>query len=169
MPKMTAAEVDAFFSEPGVLMRIATVRDDGSPLVTPIWFIVEEGVLYFTPRKESEWFACLRRDPRVALCIDESALPYRKVIVEGRAELLFDLGEDDEWRDRYLRIAERYTPREAAAAYVRNTDDQPRGLYGVELAKAKVTNWRMPVEGESATGIWHNRYYGADTRYGSTS
>ncbi len=48
-------------------MRIAVVRADGSPLVTPLWFIHEDDAIYFTPRAHSEWYGCLKRDPRVAL------------------------------------------------------------------------------------------------------
>ena len=141
------------------------MRADGSPLVTPIWFLHEDGAIWFTPRAASEWFACLRRDPRVALCIDEQPLPYRKVIVEGRAELVHDVGEDDLWRDRYRRIAGRYVPADAAEAYVQNTIDQPRGLYRLRLADAQVRNWRMPRDGEPGEGIWHDRYYGPGTRF----
>ena len=67
MPKLTQCERDAFLGEPGVLMRIAVVREDGSPLVTPIWFIFEDEAIYFTPREKSEWFTYLRRDSRVSL------------------------------------------------------------------------------------------------------
>lgn len=164
MPVMTDGERDTFLGEPGVLMRIAVVRGDGSPLVTPIWFLYEDGAIYFTPRAQSEWFRCLRRDPRVALCIDEQPLPYRKVLLEGRAELVHDLGEDDAWRDRYRRIAQRYVPPEAAEDYIRNTIDQPRGLFRLPLADARVKTWRMPVDGEGQDGIWHQRYYGPGTR-----
>ncbi len=159
MPKLTDTEMQAFLDEPGVLMRIAVVRADGSPLVTPIWFLFDDGAIHFTPRRHSEWFACLRRDSRVALCIDEQALPYRKVLVEGRAELLHDIGQDDAWRDLYRRIAERYVPAGAAAAYIRNTIEQPRGLYRLALGAARVTSWRMPLEHEPGEGIWHHRYY----------
>ena len=165
MPKLTAGEQSAFLREPGVLMRVAVVRDDGSPLVTPIWFIYEDDSIYFTPREKSVWFACLRRDPRVALCIDEQALPYRKVIVEGSAELVYDVGSDDAWRDQYRRIAKRYVDEEGAEAYVQNTIDQPRGLYRVALSTAKVSSWRMPVEGEDGMGIWHDRYYVPGTQF----
>ena len=165
MPKLTDQERDAFLNEPGVLMRIAVVREDGSPLVTPIWFIYEDGAIFFTPRDKSEWFACLRRDPRVALCIDEQPLPYRKVLVEGQAALVHDVGADDVWRDQYRRIAERYVNREGAEAYVQNTIDQPRGLYRVALADAKVSTWRMPLEGEDGMGIWHDRYYVPGTQF----
>ncbi|MDE0692805.1 MAG: pyridoxamine 5'-phosphate oxidase family protein [Gammaproteobacteria bacterium] len=169
MPRLTARERDAFLSERGVLMRIATVREDGSPLVTPIWFIYEEGAIWFTPRAASEWFACLRKDPRVALCIDEEASPYRKVVIEGTAELRHDLGADDLWRDRYRRIAKRYVNEEGAEAYIQNTIDQERGLYLVPLAGSKVRTWRMPVQGESPTGIWARRYYAPGTRYARES
>lgn len=166
MPQLSEAETQAFLDEPGVLMRIAVVRADGSPLVTPIWFLHEQDAIYFTPRKRSEWFACLRRDARVALCIDEQNLPYRKVLAEGRAELVHDIGEDDAWRERYRRIARRYVPLQAADAYIGNTINQPRGLYRLPLAGARVKTWRMPVEGEAGEGIWHHRYYeeGAEFR-----
>lgn len=159
MPVLNSAEQDAFLQEPGVVMRIAVVRSDGSPLVTPIWFLAENGAIYFTPRQRSEWFDCLRRDPRVALCIDEQALPYRKVVVEGTAELVHDVGRDDVWRDLYRRIAMRYVPAAGAEAYVQNTINEPRGLYRVALATAKVRTWRMPISGERQEGIWHRRYY----------
>ena len=172
MPQLSRAERNAFLSEPGVLMRVAVVRADGSPLVTPIWFLFEadtEGeFIYFTPREKSEWFACLRRDPRVALCIDEQPLPYRKVIAEGKAELVHDVGEDDLWRDRYRRIAKRYVPEDAAEDYVQNTIEQPRGLYRLNLNDARVKTWRMPLEGERQEGIWHDRYYRPGT-WGSRS
>ena len=146
-------------------MRIAVVREDCSPLVTPIWFVYEDGAIYFTPREKSEWFACLRRDPRVALCIDEQPLPYRKVLIEGEAQLVHDVGEDDAWRNQYRRIAERYVDPAGAEAYVQNTIEQPRGLYRVALADAKVSSWRMPVEGEDGMGIWDDRYYVPGTKF----
>jgi len=140
-------------------MRVSVVKKDGSPLVTPIWFIFEDAAIYFTPREKSEWFGCLRRDPRIALCIDEQPLPYRKVIIEGVAELVHDIGEDDAWRDQYRRIAGRYVDEQGAEAYVQNTIDQPRGLFRVPLEGSKVTSWRMPLDSEDGMGIWHDRYY----------
>jgi hypothetical protein len=81
------------------------------------------------------------------------------VSIEGRAELAHDLGQDDVWRERYRRIARRYVPPEGADAYIHNTIDQPRALFRVPLATSTVTTWRMPVDGEDGTGIWHKRYY----------
>ena len=168
MPKLTTQEQTSFLETPGILMRISCVRPDGSPLVTPIWFVLHEGSICFTPRAQSEWFGCLRSDPRVALCIDEQDLPYRKVIVEGTAELVHDLGEDDLWRDLYRSIAQRYVPGDAAEAYVQNTIDQARALYRLPLDKSVLKSWRMPVKGEPETGIWHQRYYASGTKFSET-
>ncbi|MCR9277764.1 MAG: pyridoxamine 5'-phosphate oxidase family protein [Pseudomonadaceae bacterium] len=165
MPTLSSSERDAFLTEPGVLMRVSVVREDGSPLVTPIWFAFEDGAIYFTPREKSEWFRCLQRDPRVALCIDEQPLPYRKVIAEGSAELVHDVGVDDEWRDLYLRIATRYVGEQGANQYVTDTIDQPRALFRLPLEQARVKTWRMPVEGEAPEGIWHDRYYVPGTAF----
>lgn len=165
MPRLTTEEQNEFLATPGILMRIACVRPDGSPLVTPIWFIHHDGAICFTPRAQSEWFACLKHDPRVSLCIDEQDLPYRKVIAEGAAELVHDLGNDDAWRDLYRDIAKRYVPPDAAEAYVHNTIDQERALYRLPLDAATVKSWRMPIEGEDQTGIWHQRYYAAGTKF----
>lgn len=164
MPKLKPSERDQFLAEPGMMMTIATVDSDGAPLVTPIWFVHEEDRIWFTPRQHSEWLKHLRNDSRVALCIDEQVMPYRKVVVRGRAEIVHDVGNDDAWRDRYRRIAGRYIPADDANAYVDGTDDQPRALCAVELAAAEVRSWRMPVAGEAYDGIWAKRYWTEDAK-----
>ena len=94
MPAMTRSERDAFLAEPGVILHLATLRADGSPRLALMWFIHEEGAIWFTPRAQSQWLDDLRRDTRCALVIDEQPLPYRKVSPDGRAELAFELGVD---------------------------------------------------------------------------
>ena len=168
MPKLKDNERDAFLAEPGVIMNIATVDADGSPLVTPIWYIHEEGRIWFTPRQHSEWLKHIRNDNRIALSIDETAVPYRKVVVRGQANIDHEIGEDDSWRDRYRRIAERYIPVDDANAYVDGTDDQPRALCSIELSGAEVRSWRMPVGDEPYNGIWAKRYWTDNAKVNET-
>ena len=104
-------------------MRIAVVRADGSPLVTPMWFIYEDDAIYFTPRAHSEWYGCLKRDPRVALSYRRTAAAVSQGRRRRPAELIHDLGADALWRERYRRIAQRYVPPEAAEAYIADTID----------------------------------------------
>ncbi|MEM7540758.1 MAG: pyridoxamine 5'-phosphate oxidase family protein [Pseudomonadota bacterium] len=164
MPKMNNEERDSFLAEPGTIMNIATVDTDGAPLVTPIWYIHEEGKIWFTPRQHSEWLKHIRNDPRVALSIDEQDLPYRKVVVRGTATVTNEVGDDDAWRDRYRRIAQRYLPADDAQGYVDGTDDQPRALCAVTLDGANVRTWRMPLEDEEYQGIWAKRYWTNDAK-----
>lgn len=164
MPPLSITERAAFLAERGILCRIATIQPSGAPHVTPVWFIHEDGQIYVTPRAESSWLANLRRDPRVAITIDEEAGPYRKVTVEGVARFEHETGEDETWRDRYRRIAKRYVEETGAEAYIQATIDQPRALIAVPFSGSKVRTWRMPVAGEPYQGIWHSRYYAPGTK-----
>ena len=161
MPQMTVAEVEAFLDEPGHLLRIATIDDDGTPRCVPIWFIRQHHQIVFTPRARSVFYANIRRDARAGLSVDEEPLPYRKLSVQGSVTTLYEPGQDDEWRDLYRRIAYRYVDEEAADAYVDTTIDQPRALLALPYtgAEVKVSTWRMPLGQEDPAGIWHARYY----------
>ena len=159
VPALTDDELAAFLAEPGHPVRIATVDGDGAPRVVPAWFMHRGGRIWFTPRERSAWLDDLRRDPRVALTIDEDPLPYRKVAIRGTAELAYDLGADDEWRDLYHDLSARYVGDEGATAYLRDTWDEPRALLAVSMAEAEVRTWRMPVGDEDRKGIWAGRYW----------
>ena len=166
MPKLTESELQTFLEEPGHLARIATLDPDGMPRVLPLWFILDNNRICFTPRSPAIIWKNLLRDPRLAISIDEDPLPYRKVTVQGVVEVLHQPGNDDAWRSLYRSIAKRYTAPEAADAYVDGTDDQPRALCAISLSAptTKVSTWRMPLPGENPTGIWHPRYFGEGTK-----
>ena len=165
MPKLSDSERFDFLNEQGVLMRIAVVQSDGAPMVTPIWFLHREGELLFTPRIKSSWYHALQLDPRVSLCIDEEALPYRKILVQGQAQCLFEVGCDADWRSLYLEMATKYVGPRGAEKYVADTLEQPRTLYRVLLSESKMTSWRMPLSGEPSMGIWAKKYYQPGTEF----
>jgi PPOX class probable F420-dependent enzyme len=169
MPKLTDQEMMDFLAERSHLARIATVRADGSPSVVPVWFIFESGKVLITPRKHSAFLQNLRREPRVAITIDEEAGRYRKVLFEGKAEILFEPGDDRKWDDVYRRIACRYVDEASADYYLTETKDQPRALIGVDRANVRVTTWRMPTENEPYSGIWAQRYYDPGTKMAQTA
>ena len=160
MPKLTSAEIDEFLDEPGHLIRIGTVDASGMPRVVPLWFIRDGDDIVFTPRTASMVHVNLLRDPRVGYSIDDASAPYRKLTAQGTAVTRFLPGHDDEWRDLYRRIAERYVAPQGAAAYIGATIAEPRALYAEPLgAPSAVQSWRMPVTGEDGRGIWAERYY----------
>ena len=164
MPKLSVEERDAFLHERGHLARIATLQADGRPSVVPVWFVYEDGKIIITPRKHSAFWANIQKDPRVAIAIDEEAGLYRKVLVEGDAEVLYPVGHDDEWSDIYRNITLRYVDEPSGDYYLTETHDQPRALIGVPLASAKVMTWRMPDSDEPFSGIWATRFYDQGTK-----
>ena len=90
---MSADERRQFLLESTRTGKVATTRADGRPHVTPVWFTVDGDEILFTTHETSLKAKAIRRDPRVAMCVDDQTPPYSYVLVEGNAELSDDLGE----------------------------------------------------------------------------
>jgi PPOX class probable F420-dependent enzyme len=127
-------EVTAFLSEGTRTGKLAWTGADGRPLVTPVWFVVEDGCVVFNTGKDTAKGRALARDPRAALCVDLEAPPYGFVQVQGTAELSEDLGE-------LLRtataIGSRYMGADRAAEFGKR--NAVPGELVVRLRPAKVT------------------------------
>ena len=69
--------------------KLAVTRKDGRPHVVPIWFDVDDatGELVFVMGKDSLKARCIRRDPRVAICVDTMEMPYDFARVDGVATI----------------------------------------------------------------------------------
>jgi len=90
------------------ISRCAAPRDRCGPptQLSPIWFLYEDERLYFSIGLSSAKYRQLRRDPRIALCIDAGHPDARAVSISGTAELITD--ESPERADLEWRILRRY-------------------------------------------------------------
>jgi PPOX class probable F420-dependent enzyme len=93
MAEVTDPEVIAFLQAGTRTGKLGYAGAGGRPLVTPIWFIVEDGCVVFNTGKETAKGRALARDPRATICVDLEEPPYAFVQVQGTAELSEDLGE----------------------------------------------------------------------------
>ena len=76
----------------------ATIREDGTPHVTPVWIDYDgEHVLFNTAAPRAKW-KHLKRDPRVTVEVHSHENPYEYVTVTGKAEL----DEDEETANRHI-------------------------------------------------------------------
>ncbi|MFJ8637164.1 PPOX class F420-dependent oxidoreductase [Streptomyces sp. NPDC093568] len=98
--KMTDEEWRAFVSRGTRTGKLSIVRADGSPHVTPIWFVLDGDELVFNTGKSSVKGRSLLRDGRVALCVDDDRPPYSFVVLRGRARISEDLDELRHWAGR---------------------------------------------------------------------
>ena len=108
------AEQQAFLLEGTRTGKLATVRKDGRPHVVPIWFVLDGDTLVFTTGEASVKAANMRRDPRVAMCVDDETPPYAYIIIEGTASFSTDSDALLYWATR---IAGRYMGEDLAEAY----------------------------------------------------
>jgi PPOX class probable F420-dependent enzyme len=98
MPReMTRDEVRAFLVEGTRTGKLATVRADGRPHVTPVWFVLDGDDLILTTDATSLKAKAIRRDGRVCLCVDDQMPPYSYVMIEGTAALSDDVDENRHW------------------------------------------------------------------------
>ena len=93
MTSITDPEINAFLAVGTRTGKLAYMGMDGRPLVTPVWFIVEDGCIVFNTYHKSAKARALARDPRATLCTDLEEPPYAFVQVQGEAELSEDPGE----------------------------------------------------------------------------
>ena len=93
MASVTDPKISAFLSAGTRTGKLAYKGADGRPLVAPIWFVVEGGLLVFNTGKDTAKGRALARDPRATLCVDLQEPPYGFVQVQGDAELSEELGE----------------------------------------------------------------------------
>lgn len=116
MSSITDPQVRDFLTHGTRTGKLSYLSPSGRPLVTPIWFILEDDTLVFNTGADTAKGRALARDPRVALCVDLEESPYAFVQVQGDAELSEDPAE-------LLRtataIASRYMGAEQAEAFGR--------------------------------------------------
>jgi len=94
--------------------RLAYVWTDGTPRVVPIWFHWNgrEFVLATPPRAPK--LKALRKNPKVALTIDDNVFPHKVLLVRGTARLQTLDGVVPE----YAMAAERYFGSQQGKAWV---------------------------------------------------
>jgi PPOX class probable F420-dependent enzyme len=112
--------------------KLATVRADGRPHVTPVWIAGDGDHIVFTTHQTSLKGKAISRDPRVCLCVDDERPPFSYVIVEGTAALSTDPDDLLHWATV---IGGRYMGADRAEEYGRRN-----GVPGELLVRVTPTN-----------------------------
>lgn len=132
---MSRDEWWAFASEGTRTGKLAVVRADGSPHVTPIWFVLNEGSdgdeLIFTTWHEAVKGRALRREPRISMAVDDQRPPYSYVHFTGVATLIDDPDETLPWATR---LGARYMGEDQAEQFGKRN-----AVPGEYLVRAKIT------------------------------
>jgi hypothetical protein len=139
---LSSDERDAFLTELRI-GRIATMREDGWPHVTPIWYVWDDGRFVLSLGKSRRHLDNIARDPHVTLCVDED--PRTTDLTKSpRAVVCYGLGrlvEDEAGvREITAKVEQRYLP-----ADVRGPELDEllwfEGRVGVEITPQRWLAW----------------------------
>ena len=106
-------DLDGFLDEP-VVAVLATVRRDGSVLLSPVWHEWRDGGFNVWTGANDVKVRHLGREPRASILVAESSYPLRGVEVRGPARIV-----EEGAVEAAVRIAGRYLGPNRGEAYVR--------------------------------------------------
>jgi PPOX class probable F420-dependent enzyme len=107
---LTVEDLGTFLDEPLVAV-LATLRTDGSVLLSPVWYEWREGGFNVWVEARNVKARHLRRDPRATIVVAESESPLRGVEVRGSARFV-----EEGVTETARRIAARYVGDQEGAA-----------------------------------------------------
>jgi PPOX class probable F420-dependent enzyme len=81
--------------EKKALAHVATLNDDGSPQVTPVWIDTENGDVAINSAEGRLKPENLRRDQRVSISVTDPDDDYQPVLIRGRAREITREGADE--------------------------------------------------------------------------
>lgn len=88
------------FLEKQTNLILATARRDGSPQLSPVWYLWKDGAFVIsTNTRTAKWWN-LKKDPRCSVCVDEPATG-QMVVAYGEA----DLDDGDVWDTTWKLVA----------------------------------------------------------------
>ena len=124
---MSNEAIDSFLKTPNRHAVLGTIRRSGAPQLSPVWYLYENGKMYVSVPEKSAKHRNLRRDPRVAVCIDGGRQDVRAVMLYGRVAI----AENDDAFNREMRwriVRAYYSTEEDAKSYYETVEDVPSVL-----------------------------------------
>ena len=91
---------------------LATVNPDGSPHAMPMWYLYEDGNIWFTTQARAQKAKNIERTGQAVVTLDLRDRPYYGVMVKGSAEISEALS-----REKLVRLIERYLSPTQAREY----------------------------------------------------
>ena len=140
MTEMSKAEIGRFLTKGTFTAKLATVKEDGSAHIVPIWFVLEKksrdkvGNIIFTTGSTSVKAINIQRDNRISICIDDQIPPFSFITIFGTAKIYpYRQKEVLKWATK---IAERYMGKSNAEAYGKRNSEE--GLVLVIIKPTKI-------------------------------
>jgi PPOX class probable F420-dependent enzyme len=111
LPAMTDEELESFFEE-AQFSRLATINEDGTVHIAPIFFKYDDGQILMATQDPSRKVRNIKRNNKVTVLIDTTDVPFKGALIYGTAELDYE-----DVISKRIAIFERRLSREDAETY----------------------------------------------------
>ncbi len=138
--QLSEEEIQQFLLD-NMKVQIATIGPDGTPHLTTLFYVVEDGMLAFWTYGRSQKVVNLRRDPRITCLVEdgEDYFELRGVSIQGKARLI---EEYDDIRALGSRVAKRMAGDVDLGDFGDEiVDKQARKRVGIVVEPVKVASW----------------------------
>jgi hypothetical protein len=113
LPAMTDEELVSFFEE-AHFSRLATINEDGTIHIAPIFFKYDDGQILMATQDPSRKIRNIKRNNNVTVLIDTTEVPFKGALVYGTAELDYE-----DIIPKRIAIFEKRLSREEAETYAK--------------------------------------------------
>lgn len=139
VPGLSESEVQEFLSSSKFPLHLATTKENGDPVIHPIWYLFENGRLYLYTDTDTLKARNIKRTKMAYFSVDTSENPYKGV--KGKASALF-LGDPLTSIRIAKAIIEKYTG-EKDNAYSQGVakDIQSKESVVIELSPLYFATW----------------------------
>jgi len=137
---MSDGEIEQFLTD-NMKVQIATIGPDGTPHLTTLFYVLEDGMVAFWTYGRSQKVVNLRRDPRITCLIEdgEDYFELRGVTIQGKARLV---EEYDDIRALGARVAKRMAGDLDLGDFGDEiVEKQARKRVGIVVEPIKVASW----------------------------
>jgi len=137
---MSDDEIEQFLAD-NMKVQIATIGPDGTPHLTTLFYVLEDGMVAFWTYGRSQKVVNLRRDPRITCLIEdgEDYFELRGVTIQGKARLV---EEYDDIRALGARVAKRMAGDVDLGDFGDEiVEKQARKRVGIVVEPIKVASW----------------------------
>ena len=149
MAVLSKPRLDRFLKRSSLIATLATLDREGRPYLVPVWYEWDGTCLWVVSKPKAEYVENLRRNPQVAVSVATPTVPYVRVYMRGRAQLIKTAKD---WRPMGRRMAARYLGKADGRSYIEKTKDWIR-IY-IKIKPVRVVSW----DGGSTGHEWGKKY-----------
>ena len=144
MPPLSKDEMDSFLGKSPVAI-LCTHNSDGTIHAAPVWFHYNRDEIMFATQDDTRRIKNIKKNPDVTVLVESEQLPYRGVVIYGKAKLDYD-----NVLPRRSTMYEKYMPRTNAEKLAKGLGEMRKAVL-IRVKPSKIISFDY---GKDQTGLF---------------